>query len=373
MKLKGAMKIMDKTMLETYSDYLIASTGSTTATGLSRLVGGSLSHDQVTRFLASSRNDSAMLWSLVKPTVRQLQAQAGDEGVIIFDDTIIEKPYTDENAIVCWHYDHCTGRNIKGINLLTGLYHRNGVSLPVAFEAVSKTVSYIDTKGRLRRTTAITKNEYLRGMLRQCQENGLSMRYVLADSWYACAESMCYIKEQMGLDFIMPLKSNRKVALSRAAKKRGEYVSIESLTLEEHATTRVYLSEVDFAVLLSKVVFKNGDGTRGVLYLATSDLTLNSEQITTIYKKRWSVEQYHQSLKSNVSIAKSPAKRIQTQKAHLLAALYAFVKLERISKKLSRNHHELKSAIYFNGLQAALQKLHELQATAHFRTMACVR
>jgi hypothetical protein len=137
---------MNIPMLETYSDYLLVSTGLTPATGLSRLLGGSPSHDRVTRFLASIRTDSAMLWSLVKPTVRQLQAQQGDEGVLIFDDTIIEKPYTDENAIVCWHYDHCTGRNVKGINVLSALYHRNGVSIPVAYEAISKTVSYIDSR-----------------------------------------------------------------------------------------------------------------------------------------------------------------------------------------------------------------------------------
>ncbi len=308
-----------------------------------------------------------MLWRLVKPTVRQLQRQESDDGVIIFDDTIIEKPYTDENAIVCWHYDHCTGRNVKGINLLSALYNRNGVSMPVAFEAVSKTVCTIDAKGRLRRSAAISKNTYLRAMLGQCVENGITVRYVLADSWYSCAESMRYITCEMGLDWIMPLKSNRKVALSKAAKKRGEYVAISSLTLEEHATTRVYLSEVDFAVLLSKVVFKNGDGTRGVLYLATSDLALSQQQMTTIYKKRWDVEEYHQSLKGNASIAQSPAKRVQTQKAHILAALYAFVKLERISAKLSRNHHELKSTIYFFGLQAALKKLHDLHAQARFK------
>jgi hypothetical protein len=356
-------------MLETYSDYLLVSTGLTTATGFSRLLDGSLSHDRCTRFLANSRNDSATLWTLVKPTVRKLQSEHRDDGVIIFDDMIIEKPYTDENAIVCWHFDHCTGTTVKGINLLSALYHCNGVSMPVGFEAVSKTVSYLDSKGRLRRTTAITKNQYLRGMLRQCVDNGINARYVLADSWYSCAESMSYIKEQMGMDFIMPLKSNRKVALSKAAKKRGEFVAIESLTLEEYATTRVYLSEVDFAVLLCKVVFKNEDGMRGVLYLATSDLTLSAEQISTIYKKRWNVEQYHQSLKGNVSIGKSPTKREQTQKTHIMAALYGYAKLERISKKLSRNHHELKSTIYFHGLQAALRKLHDLQATARFKPL----
>jgi hypothetical protein len=39
----------------------------------------------------------------VKSAVRQIES--GD-GVLIFDDTISEKMWTDENEIVCWHYDH---------------------------------------------------------------------------------------------------------------------------------------------------------------------------------------------------------------------------------------------------------------------------
>jgi len=42
---------MDKDLLELYSDYLLSSFGATTATGLSALVDGAVSHDQVTRFL----------------------------------------------------------------------------------------------------------------------------------------------------------------------------------------------------------------------------------------------------------------------------------------------------------------------------------
>ena len=44
------MTIRDARLLDLYSDYLIASFGQATATGLSRLV-ADLSHDQVTRFL----------------------------------------------------------------------------------------------------------------------------------------------------------------------------------------------------------------------------------------------------------------------------------------------------------------------------------
>jgi len=35
--------------LDLYTDYLLSSTGPTTATGLSRLLDGTLSHDHVTR------------------------------------------------------------------------------------------------------------------------------------------------------------------------------------------------------------------------------------------------------------------------------------------------------------------------------------
>jgi hypothetical protein len=40
--------------LDIYTDYLISSTGQATATGLSSLYDGAISHDQVTRLLTSS-------------------------------------------------------------------------------------------------------------------------------------------------------------------------------------------------------------------------------------------------------------------------------------------------------------------------------
>ena len=49
---------MGKNLIDLYTDYLISSFSSTTATGLSTLVDGSLSHDQITTFLAESDLDS---------------------------------------------------------------------------------------------------------------------------------------------------------------------------------------------------------------------------------------------------------------------------------------------------------------------------
>ena len=53
---------MDKHLLELYSDYLLSSFGATTATGLSALVDGAISHGQVTRFLSAADYTGRTLW-----------------------------------------------------------------------------------------------------------------------------------------------------------------------------------------------------------------------------------------------------------------------------------------------------------------------
>jgi len=131
----------DKQLQALYSDYLITSFGQTSATGLSRLVDGAVSHDRVTRFLSERDYTSKDLWCGVKSKVRDIE---DDDGVLILDDTVQEKPHTDENDLICWHFDHTKNRSVKGINLLNCCYHANDVTLPVGFELVKKPIRYSD-------------------------------------------------------------------------------------------------------------------------------------------------------------------------------------------------------------------------------------
>src|SRR4051812_21789046 len=157
---------MNRDLLELYSDYLLSSFSYTTATGLSAMTGGVVSHDKISRFLAEEELNSPKLWRLVKPLVRELE---DGEGVLIIDDTIEEKPYTDESELVCWHYDHSKGRDVKGINLLSTLYQVADVSIPVAFELVKQTEwAFNETKQRWRRKSLETKNELYRRLLEAC-------------------------------------------------------------------------------------------------------------------------------------------------------------------------------------------------------------
>ena len=351
---------MNKDLLELYSDYLLSSFTHVTATGLSAVTAGEVSHDRITRFLASEEMDSRALWCLVKPLARQVE---DDDAILLIHDTIEEKPYTDESELVCWHYEHSKGRSVKGLNLISALYQAGEeVCVPVAFELVKKSGWVFDAKKeKWRRKSLKTKNELYRGMLLACQSNQLKFRYVLSDVWYSASENMDYIKRKLEKEFIMPLKSNRKVTLSSADKRRGLYERVALLELEPNTTREVYLEQVGFPLLLAKQVFKNEDGTEGVLYLVSSDVTLDYERMTTIYQRRWKVEEYHKSLKSNASLSKSPTKTIRTQGNHVFASIWAFVKLERMKLATSMNHFALRARLCVKAVQAAFQELQDLR------------
>lgn len=344
-------------VLDLYSDYLISSFGQTTATGLSALLNHEISHDAVQRFLSVEKQTSADLWRVVKPHVRKIERT---EGVLIVDDSISEKPYTDVNDIVCWHYDHSHGRTLKGINFVTCLYHSQGVSLPVGFEIVAKTEVYTDPKdGKEKRRSTRTKNEMYRELTRQAVKNEIVFIYILSDIWFASAENMKFVKNTLAKEFIMPIKGNRKVALSVNAKQEGRYQRVDTLELEPMNPVTVYLEGVDFALLLVKQVFTNEDGSTGIQYLVTSDTTLDGNGITTIYQKRWNVEPYHKSLKQNASLEKSPTQTVATQTNHFFAALCGYIKLELLKGDTKLNHFALKSKLYLHALHSAYAKLRE--------------
>ncbi len=350
---------MDKGQLELYTDYLISNYGYATATGLSAMVNGEVSHDKITRFLSEREYTSKDLWLEVKRAVRQIE---GDDGVLIFDDTISEKMWTDENEVVCWHYDHSKGRTVKGINLLNALYHSGEVSIPVAFEVIRKPLCFCDVKTRqLKRASLVTKNEQMRDMMAVCVANQLKFRYVLMDSWYAARENFEFIVKRKK-HFIAALKENRLVALNEADKKQGRYQRIESVSLLEKQAVRGWLKGYENEVLLVRQVFTNKDGSTGLLNLVCSDLTLDGEQVRTIYHKRWNVEVFHKSLKSNADLAKSPTQTVTTQSNHVFMSIVAVFKLACLKMQHQLNHFALRAKLLMTATRHAYAQLQALRA-----------
>ncbi len=321
----------------------------------------SIKHDKITRELSTGNYDSKFLWKQAKVYIEEL-TRSQDTIVLSFDDSIQEKQYTDESELNCWHYDHVFNRSVKGVNFLTALVEVRGMRLPCSVEFIKKDRWITDpTTGNRKRKSSVTKNELFRKMLRECNSK-LLYDYVLADSWFSSVENMNCCKKELKSDFIMALKSNRKVALSLEDKENKKYISIKTLQPGQQ-TLEVWFEELDFPLLFTKQVFKNENDTVGELYLACSDLSLSYDQIITIYKKRWGVEEYHKSIKSNTGFAKSPTKRIKTQTNHYVLSIVAYIKLDFLKLRTNKNHFAMKTQIYLAAQQAAYAELLKLSTT----------
>jgi len=343
-------------LVELYTDYLIVVNGQATATGLSAVLDNEISHDKFTRMLSSGEFNSRYLWKKVKKSVPQVESE---QGCLIIDDTIVEKPWTDENEIVCWHYDHSKGRNVKGFNIINLLYHSNDISIPVGFEVVKKPIVFVDKKGKRKRGSEVTKNELMRYLIQRAIQNQIFFSYVLMDSWFASKENFEFITKHKK-HFIAAVKGNRLFAGSLEDKLKGRFERVDELGLRDKESVRGYLRGYDKEVVLTCRVFTNKDGSTGRVYLVCSDVSLSSDHIAAIYQKRWKVEEYHRSLKSNAAVAKSPTKRVSTQISHLVMSMIAVFKLECLKIKHHLNHFALRAKVLIKANFTAMTELRKL-------------
>ena len=347
-------------LLDLYTDYLLTTPGQATCTGLSKVLSGRISHDRFTRLLASGDLDSSCLWKQAKPLVEEM-VDSTDCVVLGVDDTVQEKPYSEENELVCWHYDHNKGATVKGVQLLSAVLTTEELAVPIGIDFIRKPLCQTAADGQVRRRSRITKNERFRQLLQVCWQN-TRFDYVAADSWFSGAENMNFIKNTLNRVFVMAVKTNRVAALSEADQKTGCWTPIKTLACQNRPL-RVWLRGMKYPVLLTKQRFKNEDGSEGVRYLVASDLTLDTAAILGIYQKRWKTEEYHKSIKHCSQLGGSPAHTPATQQAHCVAALISYIKLEKLKLKNRLNHFALKSQIWIEATRHGLQEMSKLSTT----------
>ncbi len=69
-------------------------------------------------------------------------------------------------------------------------------------------------------------------------------------------------------------------------------------------------------------------------------------------------------MKQNVSVTKSPTRKAQTQRNHFFAAVWAFIKLEKLRLATKLNHFALKLKLYTRATQAAFEELESIKQAA---------
>jgi hypothetical protein len=357
---------LDNKIFDLYTDYLIVSTNLATSVGLSEILDKEISHDKITRFLSGEDFHPKNLWQKVKKKVREIET---DDGLLIFDDSIEEKRYTDENDLVCWHWDHTIGKAVKGVNQLTLIYYSQDITIPVGLDFIRKTEFRWDKKqDKMKRYSTKDKNEYFREMLLVAKINGIKYKYSMTDSWYFNSGNINFIKLTLKKDLIMAYKAPTHLFLSREDMSNG--LNLDVKNLKDKESVLVYIRGVEFALKLSKQVLKDQNNKEIDIYLITSDLTLDNEGIFKLYRKRWKIEEFFKSMKSNCSYSKSPTGTVRTQINHFFCSVYSVFKLELLKIYSGHNHFALKSKIYLAGVKKAFQTLMDIKKQAH---IFCVR
>jgi hypothetical protein len=359
--------------MDLYTDFLISSPNQVSATLISESLNKSYSHDSFTRMLAQSELDAKTYWKYIKPSIRQLESP---KGIISVDDTIENKPHSEENELISWHWDHTEGKSVKGINIVTFTYINpeleTPVKLPIAFEIVRKDIfqtKVVKKEGKIEEKTSrcasISKNELLCHRLNALvYKNFVPFRTVVFDTWYSSAENIRYIVEVLQKQVVCAVKSNRMITLDlQKPAKEQKWQTVCDANIEPQRVYKVRLKDIPFDLLLLKKVYHNSDGSVGVQYWVATDTTLSASQISEDYKFRWSSEDLHKSLKQNTALEKMPAKLENSQANHIFASMVAQIKLEMMRFATKVNHYTLKRNILVQALKQAwieILKLKEL-------------
>jgi DDE superfamily endonuclease len=255
-------------------------------------------HDAYTRLLKRVPPDSQVLWQEVAPLIERKR------GVLVIDDSTLDKPYASKMALVTRHWSGKHGRVVQGINLISLVWTDSWCRLPCDFRLYHKVQD------------GLTKNDHFQQMVKQAKARGFSPEMVAFDSWYSGLPNLKLLRA-LKWDWLTQLKANREVSKDRTGNRaiRDMFIPVQGclLHLKGYGWVKVF-----------RTVGTNGDAE----YWATSHLDMTLEQAAFYALDAWQVEVYHRGLKQFTGIERAQYRLEVSQRNHIGLAIRAFVRLE---------------------------------------------
>ena len=255
-------------------------------------------HDAFTRLLHRLAPDPVALWTEVSPLVDRTR------GVLIADDSTLDKPYAEKMELVHRHWSGKHHAVVDGINLITLLWTDGDRLIPIDYRIYDKP------------NDGITKNEHFLAMLLTAAERGFTPECVLFDSWYASVDNLRLIRD-LGWRWLTRLKANRRVSIDYAPKR-----ALETWAMTESGT-EVHL-EAYGLIRIFRVVATDGDTE----YWATNDREMGELERLKYAEFAWGIEVYHRALKQECGVERAQVRAARAQRNHIGMAIRAFVRLE---------------------------------------------
>jgi putative transposase len=322
-----------------YINFLVAAQRTFTCTEASRsqpsppssgMDGMIPSHDSFNRLLERSFMDRDSLWDEAKQFVRM------EGGVLVVDDSTLDKPYAEKMELVTRHWSGKHHRVVLGINLITTLWTDGTRLIPCDFRVYDKPMGAEGPFG------GKDKNEHMRDMLTAAKERGLNPMHVVFDSWYTGLDNLKLIRS-LGWRWFARLKSNRLVNPDDT-----DNVPVSSIRIPPEGTV-VHLKAYGF-VKLFKTVSSNGD----VDYWATDDLEMKEKVREELQDRGWDIEVYHRGIKQCCGVERSQVRRAIKQIGHITLSLRAFIRLEINRVRRGASWYESKISVIREAVRAYL-------------------
>jgi len=373
-----------------YIEFLLAAQtafGCVEASRTSPAALGSVSHDAYTRLLTRRPLDTEALWNEAQRVVGQAPLQGG---LLVLDDTTLDKPYSQKIELVSRHWSGKHGRVVSGINLLSlvwtagytlqqsQLKHKHEAKSAEAKSAEAKSAEAKSAKAKSAEAKSAevplpavvpcdfrvydqnadangqhkTKNDHFRDLLQKARERGFAPQYVAFDSWYSGLDNLKKVRALEWL-FLTRLKANRTVNLNQSGQ-----VPVSSLCVGSQGQ-EVWLKGFGLVRLFQKTR-PGGE----VEHWITNDLEMTKETWTRLALSCWAIETYHRGLKSCCGIERAQVRSANGQKNHLLLALRAFLRLEYQRLQNGISWYEAKLRPLRNAIQAARTAAYKLPNTA---------
>ena len=283
-----------------YIDFLMATPRACSATEAARVQPARPTppaHDAFTRLLTRLEPDPDALWAEARPHV------ARDAGVLVVDDSTLDKPYARSIELVTRHWSGKHHAVVKGINLVSLLWTDGDRHVPCDYRV------YDAADGR-------TKNDHFADMVRAAHARGFQPRCVAFDGWYSSLENLKLVRA-CGWVWLTRLKSNRLVNRDRQGTRAVREAAIAP------TGTEVWLTGYGLVKVFG-IVAPDGD----TAYWATNDLGMSDLTRRQFAESAWAVESYHRGIKQCTGVERCQSRSATAQRNHIGLALRAFLRLE---------------------------------------------
>jgi hypothetical protein len=316
-----------------YCQYLLSSQINYTLTHLADHL-GSLSHDQINRYLRREKLTPRLLWENVKPLI-----QIHENAYVIFDDTVLDKRYAEDIELTRRQYSGNEHRVLRGIGLVSCVYVNPETG---QFWVIDYRIYDPDGDGK-------SKLDHVTEMLQNLMYYKLlPFRTVLMDSWYATKDLMQYI-DKLGKYYYCPLKKNRLVDDTGGREK---YKQIESLNWSKAELEQGKIIKIKAFPQAKKVkLFRVAVSTDRTEYIATNDLTQDStDAVQKVCDIRWKIEEFHREIKQLTGVESCQCRKARIQRNHINCAILVWLRLKQLAYSTGQTVYQLKQGLLSNYL-----------------------